>query len=163
MNTSFISDPGNASPGSHLWFKHGPTRFGLRVNEVVEVVTLPECRRLPMSDPALLGFSLYHGQVLPVFDPVSLAGLTIPHHRQPLTAAVVSVRDRPALAIAVTGAGTTVDLEEAGLAPAGGRVSAAFRGEQSLEEDPLLVLDPEGLLQAMGLSAGETAPTDAAA
>jgi chemotaxis signal transduction protein len=141
---------------SHCWFKQGPTRFALRVADLAGVVSLPVLRPLPLSDQSLVGFGLFEGQVLPVFDPLSLAGLSLVDVGHPVTVAVTRVLGRPMLAFALTEVGSIIDVQETSLSPAGGRVAAAFRGEQPLGDDSLLVLDPLGLAQSMGLAPATT-------
>ena len=139
-------------------FKQGPTRFALRFCDLVGIEHLSFVRPLPLTDQSLLGFGLYRDQILPVFDPLSLAGLSLVKVTSPLTVAVAGTAGCPALAFACTETGNTVDLLERNLPPAGSRITEAFLGEQSFEDGSLLLLNPAGLARTFGLVFGDPFP-----
>lgn len=56
-------------PGRELLvLRLGPVRFGVWIDEVLEIVRTPPISRLPLSHPEVVGVTSVRGDVLPVLD-----------------------------------------------------------------------------------------------
>jgi hypothetical protein len=155
-----MSNPiSNFIPGSsdfqNLWFRRGDQCFSLRMPELIEVTELPRLRVLPMADAAIAGFARFRGHILPVFDPLCLAGLPGTPVQFPVKAVFASLGGRPAFGLLLDEVGRMVSLLAGGKpwnSKAG--VRDAFHGEYAVPGGPVVLgVDVAGLAGEMQLAA----------
>jgi chemotaxis signal transduction protein len=136
----------------HLWFRRGPIRFALPLSELVEVNALESLRPLPLAVEALTGFVHYRGRVVPVFDPLPLAGQASEPPRLPTFAAFASINHEPALALLLDEVGRMVPVRFDHQLPMSSGVPEAIQGVGKLEDNQVVIaLNVRELGRVMGL------------
>ena len=154
MNTPASTDRSARVTGQYLWFRRGALHFALAMTDLVEVKIIAAARPLPLADKGVAGFVAFRSRVLPIFDPLSLAGKSALPDAFPCTAAFASLNGQPVCALLLDEVGRMVMLRYNPEPVAGVRIEAAIsalvRVTPTLET---LVLNTRGLAEVMGLAA----------
>ena len=160
MNTPTLPDRSARITGQYLWFRRGALHFALAMTDLVEVKVIAAARPLPLADEGVAGFVAFRGRVLPVFDPLSLAGKAALPDAFPCTAAFASLNGQPVCALLLDEVGRMVMLRYHPEPVPGVRIEAAIsarvRVTPTLET---LVLNTRGLADVMGLIPAPCAET----
>ncbi len=155
MNTA---NPPARVTGRYLWFRRGALHFALAMTDLVEVKHIVAARPLPLSDESVAGFVSFRERVVPIFDPLALAGATDGSAAFPCAAAFATLDGRPVCALLLDEVGRMATLRFSPEPVPGIRlpaaISALVRVNPTLET---LVLDIRGLAGVMGLAAASVA------
>lgn len=135
-----------------LWFVRGEKRFAAAMDYLQEVLPLPPLRSLPASEPSLAGLMVLRETILPVFDPLLLAGSTAGDRTASASAVVLRLAGRPVLAIIAEEVGHVVKLTAPPQKDDSVRVPAAFIGTLQSAEQATLLLNVPQFAVLMGLA-----------
>ncbi len=149
----------------HLWFERAGNFFAVPMDNLQEVLPVPALRPLPAADPALTGLIALRDRVLPVFDPLILAGCSTGPSAPAGSIVIVLKGDRHhGLALLAEKVGKIVELTSLDPLAAGARVPIAFAGESRLtDQRRLLIVEVASLAQVMGLHECDAADASATA
>ncbi len=150
----------NSFSASHrhpcLWFQRGNHRFAVSMDHLQEVLPVETLRPLPAAEPALVGLFTLREWVVPVFDPLSLAGQPAEPLPKPIVV-VVGIQGRPVFGLLAESVGKVIELEEPGPLQLAVRLPEVFQGQSG--KVGLMVFDSEALAARMGLIENPAAVT----
>ena len=145
----------SSSEGSHkhlFWFQRAEMRFGIPVDSMMEVTTIASLRSLPRSEPSLRGFTLFRDTIIPVFDPLSLAGLPTTRPTFPCKISVTAMNNLPLLAFVADRVGKMVEVSPHSMEGFTPRIRGAFSGTYAdRDKNPMVAIDVNNLARVMGL------------
>jgi chemotaxis signal transduction protein len=135
-----------------LLLRRGHIDFAVKVTALMEIKPVERIRKLPMSEEYLAGFVSFRGRIVPVLDPLALAGEAGAPVRYPVLVGMIEVGDQASYGLLVDSIGQMIPPSQT-LQPAGAlRIKAAFRGVFAIGAARAMWIDELGLHKAMGLA-----------
>jgi purine-binding chemotaxis protein CheW len=142
-------------------FSLGKEEYALPITQVHEIIRYTEPRSVASTDPSVRGVISLRGKILPVYDLATRLGVGIRPTR-PSEAKIVIVEtasDMAGVIVDDVEEVITIDAEQIGEAPsAGGR---GIDGIAKIDDRLVVLLDPEGIVGAVGGSDSVDASEDA--
>lgn len=147
-----MNSPATGRRHSHLWFQRAGKLFAAPMDYLQEVIPVQSLRPLPASEPALAGLMTLREHVIPVLDPLSLAGYASAEISSPIVI-VLGMQGKAVLGLLTESVGKVVELAIPMPLTIEARLPGVFVGEVGGEGKPrLLVIDPPSLIRHMGLA-----------
>lgn len=149
MNAATLSTPSTTTDLTLcLSFRRDSMRFAIPMHELVEVNVFNLIRTIPLSEPSLRGLVWFRDCVLPVFDPLLLAG------KNKIAAtgltAIVSVNGKPQFGLLADKVGEAVETDTNQSISAPSRIPGVF--ETNAASEKLLFVNVSALAKAMELN-----------
>jgi purine-binding chemotaxis protein CheW len=136
---------------AHLWFQRSGKLFAVPMEYLQEVIPVEHLRPLPAAEPALAGLMTLRERVVPVLEPLSLAG----YESAPITSPIViviAIGGTPIMGLLAESVGKVVELAAPLPLTITARLPEVFAGEVGGDGKPrLLVINAPVLAAQMGL------------
>ena len=143
----------------HLWFKRSGSFFAVPVEHLQEALLMSALRPLPAAEPALAGFIVLRERVLPILDPLSIAGMPASGSNSSAIVIALALHSEPVLGLLAEEVGKVVELPAPAPLTKPARIPKSFAGEFSGPDAArLMIFDVAGLAAVFGLTEGAAAP-----
>jgi purine-binding chemotaxis protein CheW len=124
-------------------FSLGEEEYALPITQVHEIIRYTEPRSVASSDPSVRGVISLRGKILPVYDLATRLGVEHADVSEAKIVIVETAQDMAGVIVDDVEEVITIDAEQIGEAPIGGR---GIDGIAKIGDRLVVLLDPEGIV-----------------
>lgn len=155
-----MSTPASTHPidltSVHLCIHRGSSRFGIPMENMVEIRDFTNFHKLPLQEEFLLGCVSFRNRIIPIFDPSLLLESASSPVLFPAKVAVVGLGGDGIFGVLLDRVGDVIEVFPNHLTPVQARLPSAFLYEfNDGHGDPMRILNLQGVVTSLDLDIPE--------